>query len=277
LPRSAAILVQDHATGAPPAPARDPRRRAKQAISRRAMRAADGFMFSAAQQAVPWREAGYIAANQPVYEVMEASTDLRRMPKEAARQASGLEGAPAVLWVGRLNENKDPLTVLDGFERALVHIPGATLTMIFGADDLLPLVQDRLRGSVLLGGRVRLLGRVPHHLMHAYYSAADLFVLGSHHEGSGYALLEACACGAVPVVTSIPAFRAITGDGSIGALWMPGDTSGCARALAELGRADLAEASARVQARFDRALNWEAVGRDAMRAYRDIARARALS
>ena len=43
------------------------------------------------------------------------------------------------------------------------------------------------------------------------YSAADLFVVGSHHQGSGYALMEACACGAVPVVTAIPTFRLMPG------------------------------------------------------------------
>ena len=58
--------------------------------------------------------------------------------------------------------------------------------------------------------------------MTTFYSAADLFVVGSHHEGSGYALMEACACGAVPVVTGIPTFRLLTGSGSIGALWTPG-------------------------------------------------------
>ena len=46
--------------------------------------------------------------------------------------------------------------------------------------------------------------------MAAFYSAADLFVVGSHHEGSGYSLMEACACGAMPVVTDIPTFRLLT-------------------------------------------------------------------
>ena len=34
--------------------------------------------------------------------------------------------------------------------------------------------------------------------------AADIFTLGSHREGSGYALTEALACGLPPVVTDIP-------------------------------------------------------------------------
>jgi glycosyltransferase involved in cell wall biosynthesis len=271
---STAILVQDHASGVPRAGGNTPWRGAKRALLRRAMQASDAFMFSSAEQAAPWRDAGCIAPTQPVYEVLEASTDFKRIPRAAARQASGLEGTPAVLWVGRLNRNKDPLTVLDAFDRALGLLPGAVLTMVFSEDDLLPAVRDRLRTSAVLGRHVRLLGCVPHALMPAYYSAADIFVLGSHHEGSGYALLEACACGTVPVVTSIPAFRAITAGGAIGALWTPGDGSACARALAEVGRTDLLQASARVSAHFQRALTWEAVGLAAMRAYRSAVQMR---
>ena len=28
-----------------------------------------------------------------------------------------------MLWVGRLNANKDPMTVFDGFERSLARLP----------------------------------------------------------------------------------------------------------------------------------------------------------
>ena len=65
--------------------------------------------------------------------------------------------------------------------------------------------------------------RWPHADMPAWFSAADLFVVGSHHEGSGYALMEACACGAVPVVSDIPTFRLLAG--GAGALWPPGDAA----------------------------------------------------
>jgi hypothetical protein len=58
---------------------------------------------------------------------------------------------------------------------------------------------------------VRLAGEVAHDRIAAFLSAADIFVVGSHHEGSGYALMEALACGTTPVVTDIPAFRALAG------------------------------------------------------------------
>jgi glycosyltransferase involved in cell wall biosynthesis len=261
------IVVQDHASGPPGSGA-------SRSVRRWGLRAVDAFLFTAAEQAAPWRAANIIRRRQPVYEVLEASTTLRPMARAAAREASGIEGSPALLWVGRLNANKDPLTVLAGFERILAPHPDASLTMVFGSDELLPRLQARLSASPALGRRVRLVGYVPTAKLPAYYSAADIFVLGSHHEGSGYALIEACACGAVPVVTSIPAFRAITGNGARG-LWPPGDDAGLAHALLEVAGRDLGALRADVALHFARELSWAAVGRRALDIYAEV-RARKL-
>lgn len=95
-------------------------------------------------------------------------------------------------------------------------------------------------------------------------------MLGSHHEGSGYALVEALACGCVPVVTDVPPFRAITGDGSVGALWPVGDAARCAEALVRLARSDLAAARAAATAHFERRLSWPVIGRRALDIYREV-------
>ena len=264
LGRRTPIVAQDHASGPPPA------RAAARALRRWGFHAIDAFLFTAASQADAWREADIIRRRQLVYEVLEASTTLRPMARAAARDASGVDGSPALLWVGRLNANKDPLTVLAGFERMVVSCPDATLTMVFGSDELLPEVRSKLSASPALGRRVRLVGYVPQEELPAYYSAADIFVIGSHHEGSGYALIEACACGAVPVVPSIPAFRAITGDGARGALWPPGDAIGLANALLEMARRDLAGLRAGLAVHFANELSWTAVGRRALDIYADV-------
>src|SRR5437588_322062 len=135
------------------------------------------------------------------------------------RAIAAIAGDPAVLWVGRLDANKSPLTILDGIDRAARELPALTLTMVYGAGDLEDAVRSRVSGSPWLSAHVRLAGSVRHEELAAFYSAADLFTIGSHREGSGYALVEACACGLVPVVTDIPSFRAMTRDGTIGALW----------------------------------------------------------
>jgi glycosyltransferase involved in cell wall biosynthesis len=271
LRRESAIVVQNHLDGGPVG-----RAPALRLLGRAARRAADAFLFAAEEHAVWWRRAGLIAADQPTYCVMEASTSLRPEAREVARSVAGLSGSPAILWVGRLNANKDPLTVLDGFERALGSLEAATLTMIYSEDGLADAVRQRVLRSKALTGRVRLLGAVPHDRMTSFYSAADLFVVGSHHEGSGYALIEACACGAIPVVTRIPTFTLLTGGGSIGALWEASNAADCARALVDAGRRDLIAERARLADHFAREVSWDAVGRRAMEIYQEVIGSRVL-
>jgi glycosyltransferase involved in cell wall biosynthesis len=259
------ILVQDHGTGPPPV------RVASRAVRRWGFRCVDAFLFAAARLADPWRAANIIRGrDHHVYEVLEASTTLRPMARTAARDASGITGSPALLWVGRLNTNKDPLTVLAGFERIIAARPDASLTMVFGSDELLLEIRRRLSQSASLTRSVRLVGHVPHDKLAAYYSAADIFVLGSHHEGSGYALIEACACGAIPVVTDIPTFRVITGDGARGALWKPGDEASLAHGLLEMAGRDLGALRADLAVHFAKELSWTAVGRRALDIYTEV-------
>jgi glycosyltransferase involved in cell wall biosynthesis len=265
LPAATALVVQDHASGDPGDAAA-----AKNAVRRSLMRPIDAFLFSAQEQADAWRRARLIAPAQSVHAVMEASTTIAPLSREEARSGSGVTGAPAILWVGRLNANKDPLTVLDALERAITELPSATLTMVYHEWELLSDVRDRVRTSSVLAERVRLVGAVPHDRMAAFYSAADLFVAGSHHEGSGYAVIEAMACGAIPVVTDIPSFRALTGGGSAGTLWTPGDASACARALVDVASRDLSAERQRVLDHFQRELTWEAIGKRAVAIYRDL-------
>jgi glycosyltransferase involved in cell wall biosynthesis len=265
LNRRTAIVVQNHHGGGPIG-----RAPALRLFGRAARHAADAFLFAAEEHAIRWRRAGLIAAEQSTYCVMEASTNLRPQPRDAAQRAAGLSGSPAILWVGRLNANKDPLTVLDGFERALSSLDAATLTMIYSENDLEDAVRQRVLRSKPLKDRVRLIGAVPHDQMASFYSAADLFVVGSHHEGSGYAVMEACACGTIPVVTDIPTFNLLTGAGSIGALWEPGNAADCVRALIEAARRDPIAERARLADHFARELSWDAVGRQAMEIYQDV-------
>jgi glycosyltransferase involved in cell wall biosynthesis len=264
-----AIVVQSHSDGGAIG-----RATALRIGGRVARRAADAFLFAADEHAAAWRRAGIIAADQPTYRVMPASSTLQPIARTAARDETGVAGSPAILWVGRLNANKDPLTALDGFARALGDRPDATLTMIYGTSELIDEVRHRVQQSSTLTDRVRLVGAVAHERMAAFYSAADLFLVGSHHEGSGYSLMEACACGAMPVVTDIPTFRLLTAGGSVGALWRAGDAADCARALVDVGRRDLDAERGRLADHFTRELSWDAVGRRAMEIYGQVLGAR---
>jgi glycosyltransferase involved in cell wall biosynthesis len=97
-------------------------------------------------------------------------------------------------------------------------------------------------------------------------------VSGSHHEGSGYALIEAIACGVTPCVTDIPAFRALSG--SCGVLWRPGDPDACAVAIRQAAALTAPAHRKSVRAHFDDRLSWRVIGRDTLAAYSGLLAAR---
>jgi len=235
--------------------------------------AADGFMFTAREQARPWRDAGIIAARQAIYEVPEASTNLRAAAPSPGGEGV-LPGKPALLWVGRLDPNKDPLTVLEGFAGAAASLPGAALTMVYGDDVMLPAVRSWIAAHPDAGARIHLRGRLDRLALAPLYQAADLFVIGSHREVACFSLIEALSFGATPVVTDIPPFRALTANGRIGALFFPGDASDCSRAIVQVGLRDDRAGRPLVRAQFDSELSWSAVGRRALAAYRSAVAAR---
>jgi len=266
LPSPAALVVQDH-SGSAPERVVGSASRLRVFAWRAMLEGVDAFLFTATGQARSWQDLGLIGPEQPVHAVVEGSRRLRALPRDEARRIAGVAGSPALLWVGRLDRNKDPLTVLEGFEAAA--LPGSSLTMIHASDELLSEVEGRLSASPFLRERVRLLGRIPYERMAAFFSAADFFVLGSHKEGSGYSLIEALACGAVPLVTDIPSFAAITG-GAVGALWAPDRPEALAAALRRLAAEDRERLRDAARARFEAHLSWRAIGRRALEIYREV-------
>jgi len=254
----AALIVQHHAER----PSRWP------LLQRRGLRAADGFFFTGCGLARPWIERGLIRPEQPVFEIMEGSSTLALQDRDVARRATGMHGHPVVLWAGHLDANKDPLTVLAGLERLLGELPEARLYMAYGKDDLFGDVRARLASSPRLAAAVELLGSVPYARMEAVFNSADVFVQGSHREGSGFALADALACGVVPVVSDIPSFRFMTGNGRIGALWPPGDVDAFRQAVREVAARNFDQARRASRDHFDELLSWPAIGRRAVEAYR---------
>ncbi|MBS0579613.1 MAG: glycosyltransferase family 4 protein [Proteobacteria bacterium] len=262
MPRSP-ILLQDHAGPGP----RPWRRR----LWRRGFAAAAGVAFSARAQAEPFRRLRLFAEPLRVYEIPESSSRFTPGAQDAARALTGMHGNPCILSVGHLVPDKDPLTVLAGFRAAAAQLPDAHLWFYFGKAPLLGKLRARIAGDALLRERVHLVGSVPHRHIEQAMRAADLFVSGSHHEGSGYALLEAFACALPPVVSDIPSFRSFTADGTVGALWACGDAAAMARALVRLAREPPEALRRATRTHFDRELSFAAVGRKLRASYLDLA------
>ena len=256
------IVLQDHASRPP--------RLWRRAAWRRALSFAAGIAFCAAEQARPFATAGLLSPHTRVYEIPESTTRFVPGDRQEALRATGVRGDPAVLWVGHLDANKDPLTVLDGVSAAARALPELQLWCCFGVAPLLRLVQDRIANDPRLRDRVQLVGRVPHERVEQLMRAADIFVLGSHREGSGYSLIEALGCGLPPVVTDIPSFRALTGAGAVGSLWPCGDSQALSRALQALAARTGASVRAAVRAHFERELSFAALGTKLVTMYRDV-------
>jgi glycosyltransferase involved in cell wall biosynthesis len=234
------------------------------------MSVAAGVAFCSLDQARPFTNAGLIGASTQVYEIPESTSRFAPADRDDARRLTGVEGDPAVLWVGHLNANKDPLTVLEGISAATCELPGLRFYCCFGNAPLLRAVQSRIASDTLLRDRVHLLGRLPHERIELLMRAADVFVLGSHREGSGYSLIEALACGLPPVVTDIPSFRSLTKAGSVGKLWPCEDSHALCQALVSLAKCSSSALRSAVRTHFERELSSDALGVKLSAMYADV-------
>jgi glycosyltransferase involved in cell wall biosynthesis len=265
LPRKP-ILLQDHANRPP--------RIWKRVLWRRALAAVSGIAFCALAQAQPYTRLKLVGGDTAIFEIPESSSRFTPGDRSEARRLTGVHGDPCILWVGHLDENKDPLTVLDGVSAAAARLPGLQLWCCFGVAPLLEKVRQKIDMDTALKERVHLLGQVEHSQIEQFMRAADIFVLGSHREGSGYSLIEALACGLPPAVTDIPSFRALTGEGAVGQLWRCGDAESMTRSVLALASRSNAEARAAVRAHFEQEVSFAAVGRKLHRAYAHLLQGR---
>lgn len=253
------ILLQDHADRVP--------RFWRRGVLKRALGECAAVSFCAREQAEPFRRAGLMKAHVSVFEIPESTSAFEPGDRAAARAATGMHGNPALLWVGHLDANKDPLTVLDAASTLSRELPELELWCCFGSAPLREQVEARIASDPALRARVHLIGRVPHARVETLMRAADLFVLGSHREGSSFSLIEALATGLTPVVTAIPSLRMLTGNGSIGELFPCGDAVDCAEALLRAARSLHPGSRERVRAHFDAHLSHRAIGRRFADAY----------
>ncbi len=224
------------------------------------MAQAAAIAFCTLEHAGPFVTAGLLSPTAHLYAIPESTSRFSPGDRDNARRVTQIDGDPAVLWVGHLNENKDPLTVLAGISEAARTLPGLRLWCCFGTAPLMRKVQQRIADDPMLPGRVHLLGRVPHERVEHLMRAADIFVLGSHYESTGYSLIEAMACGLPPVVTDIPSFRSLTGAGTAGMLWPCDDANALREAVRSVARRLGSGMRADVRAHFERELSFDSLG-----------------
>jgi glycosyltransferase involved in cell wall biosynthesis len=213
------------------------------------------YFFTSGETGMEWVKGKIISDQTKIVEVMEASSGFA--PRESTGAGSVPDrGYPVFRWVGRLDPNKDPLTVVRSFLEFIKQEPSARLYMIYHTEDLLEPVKKL---ASYAPQNIRLIGRMPHHQLEEWYNRADFIISGSHYEGSGIAVCEAMSCGCIPVVTNIPSFRKMTGNGSCGLLYRPGNQKELLNALLQTKNLNRKLEKEKTLQQFNKELSFEAI------------------
>ncbi|MBR2841403.1 glycosyltransferase [Candidatus Saccharibacteria bacterium] len=181
-----------------------------------------------------------------------------KAPKAVYEKYGVAPDRPVVLYVGRLDPEKQVGLVIEAFNRARTELAKT------GVDPLLMIVGDgtdkaRLEGlSLKLGltGSVVLLGKVLPPDLYEIYQMGQIFVTASPIETQGIVLIEAAACGMPLIAVDKGAVAEVCQDGVNGVLCEAGDTRAIANAMINIladkkTREKFAQASLKIAAEHD--------------------------
>jgi glycosyltransferase involved in cell wall biosynthesis len=124
----------------------------------------------------------------------------RPIDRASAKSAFGISG-PLIASIGALIPLKGHELAIE----AMRHLPEARL-LIAGEGPQRTALE---RQAAEFGGRVRLLGGLPHHELPALLGAADAMVLASEREGLANVWIEALACGTPLVISDVGGAREV--------------------------------------------------------------------
>lgn len=190
-------------------------------------------------------------------------------PDPAVPARLGLPG-PYLLSLGTLEPRKNFPAVVEAFARLPGEVRGEHLLAVAGAQGwLAPDLEARAREAGV-ADRVRFLGPVDDGDLPALYSGAAAFVYPSLAEGFGLPPLEAMACGAPVVASSLTSLPEVVGEA--GLLVDPREPEALAGALAGL-LGDPGRRSALSKAGQERAatFSWRRAARETLAVYRQAA------
>jgi glycosyltransferase involved in cell wall biosynthesis len=157
-----------------------------------------------------------------IYSGVETAKFLARPDRAACRAELGLAASePFVLWVGRLNRQKDPLTFVRACRHLADQFPSARFALV-GEDSVGQSLEPQVRALIQaldLARVVRLLGYradIPRLL-----AAADLVMHTSVFEGLGRSVVETMLAGVPLVATAVDGVQEAVDSGMRGGLLVP--------------------------------------------------------
>lgn len=219
------------------------------------------YFFTSTDMAMPWVGQRQIRDLNKVHEVMEVSSVFSPVDRTEARKRTSVKGSKIYLWVGRLDKNKDPLTLVNAFISFLENGNDATLYVVFQTNELLPELQSLLKSHPQYAHQIVLIGKVQRDDLLYWYNSSDFIISTSHYEGSGVAVCEAMSCGCIPLLTDILSFRMMTGNKNCGLLFKAGDAKDLANALQKSVQLDVHREREKVFKQFQDKLSFEAIAK----------------
>lgn len=237
-----------------------PYRGIKGRLQKMADKMVNAYLFTSVAFGKEWTTFGNISSQHKIYESIQASSVFYPQDRTLSRSGLQINGDPVFLWVGRLNNNKDPLTVVKAFLAFVELRPGAELYMIYQTEELLNEIKELIQ-ECKSSETIKLVGKVPHLKMQNWYNAADFIISGSHHEGSGIAVCEAMSCGCVPVITDIISFQKMTGHAVCGLLYEPGNDRALLKTLLRTPELDMEKERTKTMQQFKEELSFEAIAK----------------
>jgi glycosyltransferase involved in cell wall biosynthesis len=169
-----------------------------------------------------------IGVTTPI-EVIHNGIDTERFTPNGTSNDS-LLGDPAILFVGRLVDGKNPADAIEVLARLREYYSESGLTFC-GKGPLHEALKQRAT-ELGVAEHVTFLGHVPYDEMPAVYRASDALLLTSWAEGVPRVVLEAMASNVPVVVSELEHVTPVVGDGGVTA--PVGDIQGFVNALVEV-------------------------------------------
>lgn len=144
----------------------------------------------------------------PAFRPMAADEARRRVQADF-----GLAG-PYILFVGKIEQRKNIVRLLEAYHRLREHDPGVRLVLA-GRPTWDRRFLDDAVTRLRLQNAVVELGHLGQEALPPLYCAAEMFVFPSLWEGFGLPVLEAMACGTPVITSNVSSLPEIAGDAAV--------------------------------------------------------------